>query len=176
MNTMSQSEATTPLYPSSPTNCLSAGTSTFFGCWPVIPRNELVSRSPKASAMAISLISPPVVFIACCTACVQRPPQPIMPILIVSLPNACAARAILTWLAAIAPPATMSELFRRNALREVPAAGEVLVERCITCAPVFVSAMSDLVRNCRQTLLLAPDPGGRQNYHPTARDRCLQFI
>src|SRR5688572_25640653 len=43
-----------------------------------------------------------------------------MPTLIVSLPKAFAPRAIRTWLAAIAPPATSSELLRRKSRREVP--------------------------------------------------------
>ena len=67
-----------------------------------------------------SFTSPPLVFIACVAAPVPRPPQPTRPILIVSLPKAWAPRATCTWLAAIAPPATRSELFRRNVRRDVP--------------------------------------------------------
>src|SRR5690349_18059170 len=73
--------------------------------------------------MAISLTSPPVVFIACCTACEPRPPQPTRPSLIVSLPKACAPRATCTWLAAMAEPAMTSEELRRNVRREVELAG-----------------------------------------------------
>jgi hypothetical protein len=47
-----------------------------------------------------------------------------MPIRTVSLPMAWAARAIRTWLAAIAPPATSNDEFRKKVRREV--AGDVV--------------------------------------------------
>src|SRR5258706_10995918 len=70
--------------------------------------------------MATSLTGPPLVFIAWFAASLPRPPQPIIPILISSLPNEWAARAILSDVAAMAPPATSREDLRMKSRREVP--------------------------------------------------------
>jgi hypothetical protein len=58
------------------------------------------------------------VFSACCTAPVPRPPQPIKPILISSLPKACAARATFRP-PPTAPPATNKDEALIKSRREV---------------------------------------------------------
>src|SRR6185436_8411392 len=75
--------------------------------------------------MATSLTGPPLVFIAWLAASLPRPPQPTRAILISSLPNGWAARAILSEPAAIAPPATSKEELRMKSRRVVPLGEEL---------------------------------------------------
>ena len=117
--------------------------------------DEVTTLLTAGSPMATSLVAPSV-FMAWIAAPLPRPPQPIRPILIVSLPNACAPRATLRP-PETAPPATRMDELLMNSRRDVLFVPELVESSFIATISLPVEKLPDIV------------PAVRSN-----RDSCLQ--